>query len=322
MDSPGALFTAASRIRNAPVGDKIVIQATNLVFADPLGVSLLGTSIQSAREKNSSVSISGLNSNISSYLDRVNLFNGINLIDCDHRKKINRRDQSASMVELTQVTCPAEVDSASNSLAVSLLGKLGLDPHAPLDDMTCSNAYEDVLGNIRYALSELLENALTHARRNGFDTASVWVASQYYPKPQSFRLGIVDNGCGFLGSLRNHEGLTEKTHMAATMLAIEPFISCNRELGVNGVDSVNQGVGLTTTRNIIREAGGDMLLTSGNCFHLLRSNRAYTLSNNVTWQGVAIGIVCRRNALSGIRYSDLLPKQPVTASRKRLRFEN
>jgi hypothetical protein len=169
---------------------------------------------------------------------------------------------------------------------------------------------------LQYALNELLENALTHARR-GNKYACVWVVSQYYPKKDLIRLGVVDNGCGFLESLSSHSELLQKRHLQSILLALRPRISCNRDLGLFN-DSVNQGVGLTTACRIAEHADGRMILASGNAMH---STSGYSGENpDVYWQGVAVAMEVNRTKLADVRIGELLPSlndvPPVT-----LRFE-
>lgn len=170
---------------------------------------------------------------------------------------------------------------------------------------------------IQYALNELLENALTHARRAGYMDSCVWVACQYYPSNGLVRVGVVDNGCGFLATLRGHSALHQKTHLAAILAALQPRVSCNRDLGLLA-DSVNQGVGLTTTNRIAERAGGRLYIASGDAIH--SAIASVHLTGGAYWQGVAIGLVCKREKLPEVRFRELLPPlEPLPSVR--LRFQ-
>lgn len=170
---------------------------------------------------------------------------------------------------------------------------------------------------IQYVLSELLSNALTHAQRHGFrGRARVWTAAQYYPFSDKVRLAVADTGCGLLATLRGHPRLDAETDFAAISAALQPRVSCNRNLGVRQ-DTINQGIGLTTAHRIVNHGNGDMLVLTGNAFQ--RKHGSGVLPGNVTWQGVATAIEVRRQALRGLRISELLPSEesvPLT-----LRFE-
>lgn len=54
------------------------------------------------------------------------------------------------------------------------------DPSALPDEMSGFMPHEIIEYNLRYLFNELLENALTHGRKHGYNLSKVWVASQYY----------------------------------------------------------------------------------------------------------------------------------------------
>jgi anti-sigma regulatory factor (Ser/Thr protein kinase) len=185
------------------------------------------------------------------------------------------------------------------------------------DEMSGYTESDRLAEPIQYALNELLENALTHARRAGYINACVWLSSQYYPSNGLIRVGVVDNGCGFLATLRGHAALHQETHLAAILAALQPRVSCNRDLGLRS-DSVNQGVGLTTTRRIAETAGGRLYIASGDAIHSAAASSH--LAGGACWQGVAIALECKRKKLPEVHYRDLLP--PIDAKPTvKLRFQ-
>lgn len=114
---------------------------------------------------------------------------------------------------------------------------------------------------------------------------------------------VVDNGCGFLATLRGHRALHQETHLAAILAALQPRVSCNRDLGLSS-DSVNQGVGLTTTNRIAERAGGRLYIASGDAIY---SAGGYSWLSGMQWQGVAIALECKRQRLPDVHFRDLLP---------------
>lgn len=222
-------------------------------------------------------------------------------------------------LELTRLDSQRGVADAAFRLAQALVGHIpGVDPNELPDEMSGFTTFDRLVEPIQYALNELLENAMTHARRQGFANASVWIASQYYPKKNLIQLGVVDNGCGFLASLRGHPELRREHHLDAILTALKPRISCNRDLRLN-MDSVNQGVGLTTTCRIAEHTGGRLVIVSGDAIHDT-SGRSGLLASGAYWQGVAIAMECRRDRLPAIRFRELLP--PLDSQLTvRLRFE-
>lgn len=297
-------------------GDALV-DASDLRFADPFGLALLGATFHLVRTQGRSVAVRGLSHAMSGYLGRMDVFEGVGLVDCVPPQN-DRRDRSDALVELTLLHLPRQVDEAAYRLAKTLVGGIpGVNPDEPPDEMSGYTAFDRLVEPVQYALSELLENALTHGRKQGFRDACVWVASQYYAKSGLIRLGVVDNGCGFLATLRSHPDLRRETHLEAILTALRPRISCNRDLRL-GMESVNQGVGLTTVSRIAEHAGGRLTIVSGDAIHDT-AGRSRSLADGVSWQGVAIGMVCRRDRLPAIRFGELLP--PYEGHKPALRFE-
>lgn len=298
--------------------DDVSVDAGELGFADPFGLAVLGATFRIVRRQGRAVGVRGLSARMAGYLQRMEVFEGVDLIDCSP-PVTTRHDRSDALVELTMLDDQRCVDDAAFRLAKAIVGVIpGIDPDEPPDDMSGYSAFDRLVEPIQYALSELLENALTHARRQGFGEACVWVASQYYPKKGTIRLAVVDNGCGFLATLRSHPELRRETHLDAILTALRPRISCNRDLRL-GMGSVNQGVGLTTTCRIAEHAGGRLVIVSGDAIHST-SGQSGRLTRGATWQGVAIAIELSRARLPGIRFRELLPQ--LDAQRPvRLRFE-
>ncbi|TCV81280.1 ATP-binding protein [Sulfurirhabdus autotrophica] len=289
------------------------INAVHLKFIDPFGMAMLGACFDEARRQGRVIRIHHLSPGLSGYLQRMDVFTGIELVDCT-MKNGTRQDRSDALVELTQLCDRAEVGNAAHRLAKAMIGRA--DPDDMPDEMTGYTAYERLVEPLQYALNELLENALTHARR-GNKNACVWVASQHYPNKNLIRLGVVDNGCGFLESLRAHTKLQREHHLDAILLALQPRVSCNRDLGLLA-DSVNQGVGLTTSCRIAEHAGGRMILASGNAMH---STSGYSgESTGAYWQGVGVAMEVNRSKLADVHVKDLLPPLDDIPAVK-LRFE-
>lgn len=295
-----------------------VVDASRLCFADPFGLALLGATFHMVRQQDRTVRVRGLSAVMSGYLARMDVFEGVILEDCAPRQT-QRHHRGDALVELTRLDSQRGVADTAFRLAQALVGHIpGVDPNEPPDEMSGFTAFDRLVEPIQYALNELLENAMTHARRQGFANASVWIASQYYPKKDLIQLGVMDNGCGFLASLRGHSELRREHHLDAILTALKPRISCNRDLRLN-MDSVNQGVGLTTTCRIAEHAGGRLVIVSGDAIHDT-SGRSGLLTGSAFWQGVAIAMECRRGRLTSIRFRELLP--PLDSQLTvRLRFE-
>ncbi|MFY9261855.1 MAG: ATP-binding protein [Gallionella sp.] len=267
-------------------------------------MALLAATFHKVRQAEGTVRIHNLNMQLTGYLNRMDVFQGVELVGST-RAHGRRHDHSDAFVEVTGLEQQRDVERTAQRLAASLVGKMPVENRNQIpDEMTGYTELDRLEEPIQYALNELLENALTHARRAvGCVDARVWASSQYYPKSGLVRLGIVDNGCGFLATLRGHQSLTEETDLAAILAALQPRVSCNRDLKFNS-DSVNQGVGLTTTRRIAESAGGYLLIASGNTIH---SPKQSIHLPHAKWQGVAIALECKREKLPDVRYRELMP---------------
>ncbi|MDD4928066.1 MAG: ATP-binding protein [Gallionella sp.] len=300
LSAPSALITVSVCQEILDSEGVVEINAGQLRYVDPFGMAMLGACFNSVRNKGCAIVVRQLSANLSGYLQRMDVFHGVELVDCAHNTGA-RRDRSGELVELTQIANQADVGDAAYRLAKAMIGRE--DTNEKPDEMSGYTPYERLVEPLQYALNELLENALTHARR-GNKYACVWVASQYYPKKDLIRLGVVDNGCGFLESLQSHSELLQKRHLQAILLALRPRISCNRDLGLF-TDSVNQGVGLTTSCRIAEHAGGRMILASGNAMH---STTGYSGEKaDAYWQGVGIAMEVSRTKLADVRVRELLP---------------
>jgi len=293
------------------------VNASRLTFVDPFGMALLAATFYKFREQGRVVRVHGLNTQLSGYLQRMDVFDGVELVDCAPTSG-QRYDRADALVEVTRLEQQGDVESAAYRIASALVGHMPVaDPDELPDEMTGYTEAYRLVEPIQYALNELLENSLTHARRARFVDACVWVACQYYPSSGWVRLGVVDNGCGFLATLRGHPALYQETHLAAILAALQPRVSCNRELGLLA-ESVNQGVGLTTTNRIAERAGGHLYIASGDAIH--SATASAHLTGEASWQGVAIALECRRQRLPEVRFRDLLPPLEPQPS-VRLRFQ-
>ncbi len=284
--------------------DNVNINASGLKFVDPFGIAMLGSCLSQAKAYGFDSCISGLNKNVGSYLNRMDCFNDVELTDFSPSYNV-RHDRSDSLVELKKLEDVKMVNQVSNELAKALVGSFNnVDLDLVINELSGYTLKELLINTLQYPISELLENSLTHARRNGYCHTAVWVAGQYFKSRGIVQISVIDNGCGFLSSLKGHSQLQTTSHLDAILTALKPRVSCNRDLGIMG-DSVNQGVGLTTTVRIAEASGGRATILSGDAFHQTDGRSSY-LSND-SWQGVAVSLVFSRSKLNKVQISELLP---------------
>lgn len=309
------LFSLASQVQSWH-GD-LVLDASALEFIDPLGLAVLGASLVPVVQQGGQVDMPWLSRHLTSYLHRMNFFADCQMPSVDEPWR-QHRDQRDHLVELTRLRHEHEADEAACRLSHAMTGRLTpTEPAQLTDESFGQNEFTRINHPLQYVLTELLNNALSHARREGYGHADVWVTAQHYPSRDLVRIAVVDNGCGMLSTLRWHPKLAAPTHTAAIAAALMPRVSCNRDL-FTASESVNQGVGLTTSSRIAAAAGGRMLIVSGDGYHQTAGSARH-LSSPARWQGVAIGMDFRRSALPQVQIRDLLPQRegPVLS----LRFE-
>lgn len=299
------------------------VDASALGFIDPFGLSLLAAAGERVGRDGREVEVVALNPLYGHYLERMDLFSQPWMRCAVAVPVAGRRDQRANLVELKRLTEQREVDPAANSLANAVLGRVpGLDRNAPVDEMSGRNDWDRASQPLCHAFTELLQNALTHARRDGYRNANVWVTAQYMQQNDRIHIGIVDTGCGFLGSLRTHPRLLTRTDEAAILLALQPRISCNRDVGLVG-NAENAGIGLATTYRIVRTASGHMVIVSGAGVVRVESGRDpyAAAARGLRWQSAALGLDLSRAAMMRVDIRELMPPRDIGRPAPGIRFE-
>lgn len=291
---PCALFEFCDAVLSAE--GVVVLDATDFQFIDPLGLAALKSSLE--RTAIQRIHIRWMNKGLLSYLARMEFFDGLSVDGIDVESERNLQGEPDRCVELVQVV-DGQSEEIASRLAVAMVGSAEGRSKEELDSYRRP---------IEYSLKELLENALSHAKKEGNFGASVWVACQHFMSNGDVRLAIVDSGCGFLATLWRHDQLKERTDVEAIRAALIARVSCNRgPLAGYDTDSQNQGVGLTTTAKIAEAADGFLVVASGEACLNTKTDAALTLEKS-PWKGVAISFHCNRDKLPQISISALLPE--------------
>lgn len=294
---PSGLIKFCDSILKAE-GD-LVLDASEFIFIDPLGLATLRATL-GALEGDRDVSLRYMAGSMISYLVRMDFFVGLNVEGYDVESGRNPAGEPDNCVELLSVTNSDQSEEVASRLVQAMTG-IERDP-GKAEEM------EPYRRPLEYALKELLENSLSHAKKDGNGGSCVWVACQHFADNGSVRLAIVDNGCGFLATLRHHAMLSERTHGAAIKIALVERVSCNRGPSTGyDTDSQNQGVGLTTTAKIAAAADGHLVIASGDAWRRTSGDVEGVL-NDCHWKGVAIAFQCKRDLLPKIDIPSLLPK--------------
>jgi hypothetical protein len=299
----------------------VELDCSKVRFIDPFGMTALSATITAVQDQKRRVALTWLDAKTVTYLERMNFFVDKDIDAVDVPVNRQRNDLRSRLLEITHISDAGASEAVADHLASAIVFMIIGRVEKTEGDEAIDLEYDQYYRPLRYALSELIENSLTHARREGARGAAVWVAAQFYKDDLvggRVEVAVVDNGCGFLATLKNHAELPEKTHGAAIKTALKPKVSCNRDIGPFG-ESVNEGVGLTTTVRISKETGGTVHIVSGDAFFSANSAIATRRSDQIkllpgSWDGVAISMSFTGAKLPAVKISDLLP--PVEGAKQ------
>ena len=293
---PAAIFDFCNKIKNCD--GVVVLDASEFQFIDPIGLATLRATLD-ARPDDHEMYCRFMSNDMLAYLIRMDFFVGLDVDGFDPEVGRNPQGEPDNCVELTEVTNAEQSEVVASRLVHAMTGIK--------DNPDTAEEMEPYRRPLEYALKELLENALSHAKKDGNLNASVWVACQHFKTHGSVRLAIVDNGCGFLATLKDHAMLNERTDLRAIQIALIERVSCNRGALISyDSDSQNQGVGLTTTAKIAAAADGFLVIGSGKAW-MRTGDKGEGQIDDCPWKGVAIAFECNRDLLPKIDIPSLLP---------------
>ena len=300
-------------------GNDIACDASGLQFVDPVGLCLLAATCHKLANVGKKLMLENVPPAIADHLARMDLFKACGI---EYREKFTRHDRRTDLVEICVTDKAAEGEQLASKIVTALVGATpDFDPNAKPDEMTGYLPHDYLHLPLHYIFSELLENALTHAKRAGYKDARTWVAAQYYRKEDRIRLAVLDNGCGLLGSLERHPSLAEKSHAAAIQIAFEPRVTCNPDLELRPNETANQGVGLTVVREIVAQGRGVLRLVSGNAFVEQKGNSQPRILSISPWQGVAPALEFKREMLREVNVGNIIHELRRRPGPGGLRFE-
>jgi len=303
----------------ADTGNEIACDAAGLEFVDPVGLCLLAATCHRLAKAGRKLRLENVPPTIVGYLARMDLFKACGI---EYEERFSRHNRRTDLVEISVAERAADVDALASKIATALVGATPeYDPQAEPDEMTGFQPHDYLYKPLHYIFSELLENALTHAKRAGYNEARAWVAAQYYPSKDRIRLAVVDNGCGFLASLRWHPKLVDKTHDGAIRLALEPRITCNPDLDIRPDETANQGVGLTVVRQIVAQSRGTLRVVSGDALVELGPGSRDRSCTVEAWQGVVLALDFKRELLRQANVGHIIHELRGKAGDRGLRFQ-
>lgn len=223
--------------------------------------------------------VNALNAPAFRYLQRMDFFK---LSGVDLPESFMRHDARGRFVPLHRVdgSLARKVDQLSQQIASCIF-----PAQADLDDPERTGSFDIVA----YAVSELMNNIIQHARAPGF------VSVQRYPNRPFVCIGIADCGIGIRQSFA--EGAPEfwdpaMTHLDAVRTALLPRASSKAHLDAAWGGRANEGVGLSMLKEIAAGADGVFTLGSGDGFVQANSLQKRPWPNEVRLLAPYSGTIC------------------------------
>jgi anti-sigma regulatory factor (Ser/Thr protein kinase) len=211
------------------------------------------------------------------YLKRMGLFEFLGI---DSGMKIEEHEPAGRFIPLTQIKTS---DDLTHFLR-DMVPLLHLDP--------------EYVKPIQYTISELVRNVLEHA----YTPEGAIVASQYFKKSNTIRIGIVDRGIGIHESIRGAHPVGND--LDAIKLALTPGITGTTRKP--GGSEQNAGAGLFFIKTIAFFNRDPFVVYTGNAMYKLKkrlqtgdvvslradpfADRHSKETNLPHWKGVVVGI--------------------------------
>lgn len=82
--------------------DSVTLEARALRFADPFGMAMLSATFYMLQQRDQTVRVAGLTDAVGGYLQRMDVFEGVVLVDCT-LPCAQRHDRRDDLVELTRL---------------------------------------------------------------------------------------------------------------------------------------------------------------------------------------------------------------------------
>lgn len=217
------------------------------------------------------------------YLQRIDFFQHLGW---EFPEKFTRHNPGTSFVAIEKVE----------------LGNVGF--HDPIAGKVASviagttDSHDEIFQLIQFSVGEIVANVRQHAGRHGF------ISGQYVERRGWARIGIADCGVGILESFRQNESPHYRkgmTHLHALEKAMQPWVSSRKHLRIGPYgESPNRGIGLKMILRMCMEAGGQMLVVSGDAFFHQAGSGKPTLEllpGEATLPGTVVSILFDRGQI-------------------------
>lgn len=241
----------------ADPGRTVVIDAADLVTVQPVGICLLSSAIRAVARSGRRTVIRNAAPAVRYTLEDMHAE-----IDWEPLSDAATED-ALTPNTVIRVESRSDANDAANVLATAIARFIPAeDRTGVLRDKYGLQIFDAVQPALAYVASELLDNVFSHSRSETRRDSVGWIAAQYYSSGDLVRVSIVDDGCGFLESMRALEIVHPKRQDVAIRSAFQPFVSSKCYSGLYS-DSSHMGLGLTVCRDLCQTANGTIYCASG-----------------------------------------------------------
>ncbi len=282
----------------------VEINAADLITAEPVALCILAAALARLERRRQRAIVRNVSPRVKEALERMDV-----LAPWLREAEDNDRGPPQAPIQARRVSSIKEANAIANALARAIASFVPEeDLAALLEDDPDLRRYRAVEQPVGYVMTELLDNALSHSRAGGFRHSSAWIAAQYYPAGDLMRVCVLDDGCGFLRTLREHPKVVPKTDLVAVEAAFQPFLSCKRDVRVFR-DSTHQGIGLTVCRDLCLLAEGSIQAISGRAWvRNPGSGRAVRANLKPGYQGAILNLEFHRRAITPGSVGEILKR--------------
>ncbi len=232
-----ALLQCVAAIGPAHTPRAIDLDFSNVAFLNPFFVAPLHCLIHHLRSNGSEVNIVGIQPRLESYASIIGLGNME-----DHFGSIDLQSKYLQKSYLPIVSFPAGSGSRQKR------EKILTDFSALIESKAAYRKKE--LGVIQYIVEEITDNIVQHSQTD-FGFVFYQIFSSLHDSP--FELAVIDAGRSVLGSYQQ-AGMSIASDAEALRLAIRG----------NSTKSKERGFGISTSVEIVRQLGGEVIIISGN----------------------------------------------------------
>lgn len=297
-------------------GPVIALSGQDVVTLEPVGACLLAMCSRKAALKDQRIEISGMRSPLRAILRDFS--SGITFAD-DAGDDGGESKLGASVSRHVQTA--RQANAAANDMANYMAQFIPAEDRLEMSqDNYGLRIHHAVQPAIAYILSELLDNVFCHAATTDFREPNAWVAVQSYPAGDLMRVAVVDDGCGFLGSLRGLPENPPKNHFEATTRAFQPFLT-SKGVPLLYAERRHMGLGLPVCNAISRSLDGFLHAASGNAWvERPNSVRQVNRTADAFFQGTIVALELHRRGATPNLLRDVLATFSGSAD-LRLRFD-